>query len=146
MSGSLCLLVSLRKRDSKIVRSFINVVCRHTWHTWFAGYCVYPRRRCHNLPRWVRKAPEYLSSQKKKGSFINGCTWLQVELNSVLSVKKINWGTVTGVLKWSWNKFGEVHIKCLGSNTFLFEFLSTEGAHRALSEGPWSIDGYWLRV
>lgn len=63
-----------------------------------------------------------------------------------MAKRKINRGTVIGVLKWSWNGLGEVRISGLGLNMFLFEFKEERDAERALNEGPWSIDGYCMNL
>lgn len=64
----------------------------------------------------------------------------------VIADRKINWGTVMGVLKWSWSDLGEVRISGLKANVFLFDFKEEKGAVRALEEGPWSIDGHCLNI
>lgn len=46
----------------------------------------------------------------------------------VIAERIVNWGAVTGILKWSWSDFGEVRISGLGLNLFLFEFKQLRGA------------------
>lgn len=67
-------------------------------------------------------------------------------IGKVIAGKKVSWGNITGVLRWSWSEFGKVKISSLGDNLFMFEFANHLMANCALSEGPWSIDGFWLNL
>lgn len=69
-----------------------------------------------------------------------------VLVGRLIADRKINWGTVRGVLKWSWSEMGEIKISGIGMNTFLFEFQDPKGAERVLTEGPWSVDGHCLTL
>lgn len=69
-----------------------------------------------------------------------------VLIGKVIADRKVNWGTITGVLKWSWSEFGEVKISGIGMNTYMFEFRDERSAKRAINEGPWSIDGYCMAL
>lgn len=70
----------------------------------------------------------------------------KVLIGRVIAEKKVSWGNITGVLKWSWSDLGEVKISMIGDNLFMFDFNSVKMAKRAISEGPWSIDGFWLNL
>lgn len=72
--------------------------------------------------------------------------WGAVLVGRVVTEKKISWGTVTGVLRWSWSDFGEVRMSMLGENLFIFEFHDRIMADRVLDEGPWAIDGFCLNL
>lgn len=67
-------------------------------------------------------------------------------IGKVKAGKKVSWGNVTGVLRWSWSEFGKVKISGLGDNLFMFEFANHLMVDRVLSEGSWSIDGFWLNL
>lgn len=72
--------------------------------------------------------------------------WGTVLVGRVVTEKKVSWGTVTGVLRWSWSDFGEVRMSLLGENLFFFEFQDRAMADRVLAEGPWAIDGFCLNL